>query len=419
MSAEFLSNKVDILLHQKKYNEAEKLLKELLQTDVNNTNYLLQLGHLYMEQKRNDEAEKMFNNVIAISPDDDRAYYYKGHLYFNMDRYQNAEELAREAVRLDPQYAENYTLLANIQLARKEFESALENADRAVAIDPQSVNAINVRSLILTKLNRGSESKESIESSLQEDPHNEFTHANYGWVLLENGDHKKALVHFGEALRIDPNFENAQIGLIESMKAKNIIYRWFLKYSFWISNMSAQSQWILMLGFFFGFRILSYVSEKNELFGKILTPALVLLGVMALSTWLINPVSNLFLRFNKYGNLLLSKGEKLGSTLVGILLGIAIISGLIFLINKDSIFLLIAIWCIGMVIPCGMIHLETETPNLLYYITIALGLVGLYGIWESFRTEEFSNFYLSVFMFGVIGIQFFINRLVINSDKSV
>ena len=31
---------------------------------------------------------------------------------------------------------------------------------------------------------------------MREDPNNSYTHANYGWGLLEKGNHKKALEHF-------------------------------------------------------------------------------------------------------------------------------------------------------------------------------------------------------------------------------
>ena len=92
-------------------------------------------------------------------------------------------------------------MLANFKLSRKKYEEALEIANEALEIDAENILALNTRSTSLLKLNRKEESFETIEGALREDPNNAYTHANFGWGLLEKGDHKKALEHFREALK--------------------------------------------------------------------------------------------------------------------------------------------------------------------------------------------------------------------------
>lgn len=117
-------------------------------------------------------------------------------------------------------------------------------------IDAENLSALNARSTALNKLNRKEESFETIQDALREDPNDAYTHANYGWGLLEKGHHKEALDHFKEALANDPSFEYAQLGMLQAIKANNPIYRVFLKYSFWMSNLTAKYQWGVIIGFY-------------------------------------------------------------------------------------------------------------------------------------------------------------------------
>ncbi|MCH5600269.1 hypothetical protein [Niabella ginsengisoli] len=63
-------------------------------------------------------------------------------------------------------------------------------ADKALEIDAENLLGLNMRSSALVKLNRKEESFETIEGALRNDPNNAYTHANYGWGLLENGNAK-------------------------------------------------------------------------------------------------------------------------------------------------------------------------------------------------------------------------------------
>ena len=169
-----------------------------------------------------------------MSPDSSHLFYIKSRIAIQQEKLNEAEKSIDQAIELHPYYAEYFALLANIKLGRKQFEAALEKANSALEIDAENLLALNTRSTALNKLNRSEESFETIEGALREDPNNAYTHANYGWGLLEKGNHKKALEHFKEALSHDPNFKYAQSGLLEALKASNPIYRMFLKYSFWM-----------------------------------------------------------------------------------------------------------------------------------------------------------------------------------------
>jgi tetratricopeptide (TPR) repeat protein len=344
-------SKVGILIQQKKFAEAERILKDLLAEDSNDIQYLTLLSEVNLQQDKYEVARTIIDNAIGLSPDSPHLYYIKSRIAIQQNKYDEAEENIKRSIELDPYDADYFALLAHFKLSRKEFEEALDIANQALEIDAENILALNTRSTSLLKLDRKEESFDTIEGALREDPNNAYTHANYGWGLLEKGDHKKALVHFKEALKSIPNFEFAQSGMLEALKANSPVYRLFLKYSFWMSNLTSKYQWGVIIGFYIGFRVLRGIASLNETLRPYLTPLIIALALIAFSTWVIKPISNLFLRFNPYGQLLLKKNEKMSSNFVAASFALFIFGTLLYFIFSDEKFLTIAVFGFTMMLP--------------------------------------------------------------------
>ena len=92
--------------------------------------------------------------------------------------------------------------------------------------------------MALVQLGRKDEAQQTLGSALANDPENALTHANQGWALLHRGDHAKALEHFREALRIDPELDWARAGIVEALKARHLIYRVMLRFFLWMGRQS-------------------------------------------------------------------------------------------------------------------------------------------------------------------------------------
>ena len=84
-----------------------------------------------------------------------------------------------------------------------------------------------------------------------------LTHANQGWALLHRGNYQRALEHFREALRIDPELDWARAGIVEALKAHHFIYRQMLRFFLWIGRQARVAQWVIILGILFGPRMLA------------------------------------------------------------------------------------------------------------------------------------------------------------------
>lgn len=417
MSEEYRLLKVEILFQQQKFAEAQRMLSDLLSEDPNNIHFLSLLAEVYLQQDSFDKATTIINNAIGLSPDSSYLFYIKSRIAIQQEKLNEAEAHINQAISLDPYDANYFALLANIQLGRKQIEEALGSANKALEIDAENLLALNTRSTALIKLNRNEESFETIQGALRGDPNNAFTHANYGWGLLEKGDHKKALKHFKEALSKDPRSEYAQSGMMEALKASNPVYRIFLKYAFWMSNLTAKYQWGVIIGFYLVFRALNTLASSNEALQPYLIPLLVALALIAFSTWVITPISNLFLRFNKYGQLLLDKKQKASSNFVAVSFGAFIAGILLYFIFSDEKMLTIAVFGFAMMLPLGTMFSPSKNKNGLLIYTIALAVVGFLAIVLAFSSGNIFNLMTLVFVFGFVAFQWVANFMMIKEDN--
>lgn len=406
-------SKAEVLFNQKKYNQAEKLLNNALSTDPNDIYVLTLLAETNIHLENYEKADSLVDSAIGISPDSPHLFYIKARIFLQKDKYKDAEFYVKKAIELDPEDADYFALLSAIKLDEKEYSEALDISETALELDSENILALNIRSKSLLKLDRKEESFQTIEGALREDPNNAFTHANYGWSLLEKGDHTKSLEHFKESLKNDPNDEFAKSGMIESIKAKNIFYRYFLKYSFWIGNLSNQYQWYFILGIYFGSKILRGVAQNNETLRPFLIPVIVILTIFTFSSWLIEPISNLFLRFNSLGKYLLNKNERISTDLVGICLIICCSGLILYLFSNKDLYLVIAAFGFILIPILGRIFTKTKYKNAFLIYGIFMTLIGLAAIYECYKTAEIFNAFSNIFLLGFIAFQWISNFIIL------
>lgn len=413
-----LIQRAELLIQQHKFQEAEKVLIDLLSQFPTDIRVLGLLSEVKLQQDKTDEAEELINSAIGLSPDIGYLYYLKSRVAIDRKKYDEAENCLKQAISIEPTDADFYALHASIKLMRKNYEGALETANSALEHDPENISALNTRSTALLKLDRHEESHQTIEGALREDPNNAHTHANYGWNLLEKGDHNKALKHFSEALKNNPTMEYAQIGMAEALKARYIVYRWFLKYSFWISNLTAKYQWIVFIGFFVGFRVLRSVARNSPALEPYLTPVILIIALMAFSTWVITPISNLFLRFNKYGKHLLSKKEILSSNFVCIAAFIFLAATAGYFITQIGQLLPVAVFGLTMMIPLSAMFAETKYKHVLVIYTAVLAIVGGLALYDVFTKQQAVGTAATLYIVGIFAFQWVANFMVIKESNN-
>jgi tetratricopeptide (TPR) repeat protein len=417
MNTELRFKKVEIYLKQKNYAKAEAELSEILSQDPNDPYAFIYFAHLYQLKSDYAKAHMAVDNAISLSPNEPQLFRIKSEISFNQQNFSDAENYIKTAIELDPEDASHLGFLAEIKIQKKQYNDALEISNRALSINSEDSISLNARSQALVKLNRSPEAFQTIEGALRNDPNDPYTHANYGWSLLEQGDYKKAQIHFREALTQDPEFEYAKDGMSESLKSSYLIYRIFLQYSFFINKQTPTFQWSFLLGYFFLVRVLRTIAKQNENLQWFLYPIIGILGILAFSTWIITPISNLILKLHPFGVHLLTKKEKWSSNLVGLsvivfLLGI-VLTGFL----KDLTYLSLSIVAFGILPPLGNLFQKTRYPKLIpIYACIMFG-VGVISIIFCFSEREFFNVFTFIYILLFVGFTWIYNYLAIQQNR--
>jgi tetratricopeptide (TPR) repeat protein len=260
---------------------------------------------------------------------------------------------------MSPRRAEYYGLLSLVYVDEREFETALLKANEGLAIDAENITCLNARSTALNKLKRTDDAIETMQNALAKDPENAFTHITIGWNLLEKGKHKEAIKHFREALRIDPDNDNARSGLKQCLKSKIPPYKWMLQYSFWLNNKGKKAQRIFPIALLIGVRIIVSALASNSTTEIIGISIIGLYLLFVITSWIINPIANFFLLFHKDGKYALTEGERytaIGSV-SSIFVGLILISISFFLKNNHMFnsFMIASISCFASAVPLGQL----------------------------------------------------------------
>lgn len=406
--------RASLYFNQARYNEAEREVKRYL-SDYPDAVVGLQLyADILSAKGQNQEALAVSEHAIMQAPDDSDLLAQRSLILYRLDREPEAIRQLEDAIRINPMVASYHGIMAELLLSTKQYEKALEAANRGLALDPDDTFCLNVRAKAQVKLKKGHEALATIATSLEQEPGNSYTHANLGWSKLEIEQTAEAQEHFREALRLDPNNQYAQAGMVEAIKARNIFYRLFLRYVFWMNRMSAQYQWAFIIGIYVGYRVVRGIANSNPDLAPYLQPLLYAYIFFALSTWFFEPISNLFLLLHPYGKFLLSKEEKRSSQLVGgmLLIGLAAFGIHFFAGLENENYLLLGMGSIAMMIPLSAMN-GGRTDNdkkLLRGSTIGLGLAWIWGLLEvllrpdSYVFTPFAILFLGVFIFQWLAI---------------
>lgn len=377
MSADI--EKAQLLISQSRFDMAEGELRKALAADPDDYRAHALLSYCLLRLSRVQDALAEADTAVAKAPGAPYAYYIRALSLIETGRRMEAKEAVREAIRLDPEDADYFALLGGVHLDDKNWKDALKSAESALVLDAEHVQAANVRAAALMKLGRGAEAGAALDSALAREPESAVTHANMGWTLLERGDHKKALEHFREALRLDPDQEWAREGIVESMKARNGFYRLMLQYFFFMSKLSRRGQWIVIIIALVGTRLLRSTANAYPAF----EPASMVIGVMYVlfmaATWLARPLFDLVLRVDPFGRLCLSGDQIKGSNW----LGLTLLSSLAFLAARfatgNGEFLTAAVGCLALGVPVSGIYATPDAKRRRFRAVFSAGLA-LLGI---------------------------------------
>jgi Flp pilus assembly protein TadD len=309
-------HRASVLYQQGRYDQAiGELHLHLGQTaDDPVAHALLALCFAHKEQYA--EATGSAQRAVHLAPDQPLGHYALAQIMLDRRRLPEAKLAIKEAIRLDPRDPDYFAILAGIYLQESRWHEALAAANEGLQADPEHPLCTNFRAQAQVKLGDRAAAAATMAQALARQPDDAYTHANQGWTLLHEGDANRALEHFREALRLRPDLDWARAGIVEAMKARNLVYRLMLAWFLWMARLSPQTQWGLIVGLFLGQMVIRRTAANNPALAPYLWPILIAYIGFVLLTWLSYPLFNLLLRLNKFGRYALSRDQTRGANVL-------------------------------------------------------------------------------------------------------
>ncbi len=407
-----------LLFEQARFELAEPEFRQVLASDPNNSMAHALLALCLSRREQFQAATEEAQAAVRLAPDLPFGYYALASVLQDRNHLEEATEAITEAIRLDPEHADYHALRASVRLGQRRWADALAAAEQGLQCDAEHVSCTNLRAVALVKLGRKHEAGATIDSALAKNPENALTHANQGWTYLEKGDHAKALEHFREALRLDPQNEWARQGIVEALKARHWIYGVMLRYFLWMSKLSSRVQWMVIIGFYFLQKGLKALAVSKPELNPIILPILILYVVFVILTWIADPLFNLVLRLSRFGRLALSREQTVASNWVGACILGAVLCAVTAVLARNENFLVAAMVVGVLVLPvAGIFKCHAGWPrNVMASGTAILALLGFGAVASFFLPTTGSsetpsgNGLLNLFLMGIfvstIGVNF-------------
>lgn len=212
----------DILCSDKKYSEAEKIFRKIIELDENHFAAYIDLGYLLTElwefKKAKEEfkkAEEICKKIIEGDPNNTEAHYYYGMALYGLKESRKAKIEFERAIEVDGEdlCANAYFYLGILLTELWEYEDAKDAFERAIELGNEDAYLsfglllLNFGELEKAEVNF-KKAEEIYKSRVNSNPSPQ-NHYNLGLVLFSLKKYDKATKEFEESIRRNPEYIDA------------------------------------------------------------------------------------------------------------------------------------------------------------------------------------------------------------------
>lgn len=137
-STEYVSEAVIFNIEAKRFSEAEKLCKRLIELNDKFIFAYIKLAEIYVCQKRFSDALENIDKILELDINTPEAYIMKAKIYKENKLYSQAIEFVKQAITLSPDTNEYYALIADIYFINNQFKDACKYYKEAAQFDVTS-----------------------------------------------------------------------------------------------------------------------------------------------------------------------------------------------------------------------------------------------------------------------------------------
>lgn len=195
-----------------RFQEAERIYRQVLQHDPRNTNALQLLGLLAHAAGRNDVAVELIRKAIQIRPEP-HFYVNLSQAYRGLGRLDDCLDACRRAVQMAPNIPEAWNNLGSALKDHHRIAEAIEAFRKAIALRPDYAVAHNNLGNALAQLAQLADAERSLRRAIELDPRHAGAQTNLGHLLTNLGRLDEAVEWCRRAVATDPKLVAAYTNL--------------------------------------------------------------------------------------------------------------------------------------------------------------------------------------------------------------
>ncbi len=190
-------------------DQAEKLYREVMKYDKQNSTCLHYLGVIAKQRGWLDESERLIKKALQAKPEWVDAYYNLALTFREQKNYMAAIEAANKGLSIDPEKFQILSLLSILYHQIDQSDKGVVLAEKAVKLNPQFREAWINLGINYYRLARFDEARKAYEMAIKLDPEPAEPYNNIGAIYMMRGLYAKAFPWFRKALEHNKKYPEA------------------------------------------------------------------------------------------------------------------------------------------------------------------------------------------------------------------
>ena len=215
-----LTLEADELMLAERYDEAEQICEEILESHSNSYDAHHFLAKIARARGDLETTVAHLNDATRLQPNEPRLQYELANALLELGRDGEAMNHLSQVMQLRPESHEAHTSVGIVLANQGRLTEAIKHFRDAIAINPESAQAHYELGCALDRMGRIDEAIDHFSRALLIDPDHADAHNNLGVALARQGSMSDAIVHFSEALRIAPEDKGIQNNLRRAMAVR-------------------------------------------------------------------------------------------------------------------------------------------------------------------------------------------------------
>jgi len=191
-----------VLMHLGRVEEARALKTEVIDSSQDNKD-IARAAELEEEEKY-EEAEKLYREILIRHPDNVAAMRLWARLGIEQKRYAGAEVLLQQAVEVAPGFNRAWADLCGVQLEQEKYDDVIESAKQLIKLKPRSTDAHIWLASATAASGNHKDAVELFDNVLEIAPNHVGALCGKGNVLRTIGDQDGAIAAFRGSIRVNP-----------------------------------------------------------------------------------------------------------------------------------------------------------------------------------------------------------------------